>query len=205
MAADDQQAVPIKEVIRLLIQSSPANCDEPLIREVLGERAAKSLSEIAQAFGVAAATVRHTWRRDGMPGDARGKRFVYADVLIWYLKRNNANAAARGVDEFTQRKRAAETRKAEFDALITEQRAQRATGGYIAVATAISGVRGLAATLRDQVADIPRRMEIRFPPKHAKESVADLETMLRNALQAFTERSISEIRAAAEKWSDGDV
>ncbi len=192
------------EIFLLLLKKCPRAIDEQLILKWFSGIVLKSQAQVARVFGVSPNTVKTSWKASGMPGGPDG--YDLAQIAIWLWRRDVSNAESWSVlDEYTKRKRDAETRKAEFDAMITEQRAQRASGSYIATAIAISGVRGMAATLRDQLADIPRRMEIRFPPKHAKESVADLETMIRNALVAFTERSTSDIRAAAEQGSSSDV
>lgn len=204
----DEKTIEIKEAMRLIWLAKTGKLDGDTLRAVIGDATANSHTELAYGFCTKPTTVRHTWSQQGLPSTGKrgvGSKSVWADVWDWLNARDADNEKARGADEFTQRKRSAETRAAEADALLKERRAQVASGGYIAVAIAVSAVRGMAATLRDQLADIPRRMEIRFPPKHSKESVADLETMIRNALVAFTERSTSDIRAAAEQGSSNDV
>src|SRR3972149_5662724 len=102
-----------KDACRLIVGLVPSTIDEQLSREVLGSVLLTSMSDVAQAFGVSAATVRNTWRRDGMPGTAkRGtikeNKFPLADVLIWWLRRNAAAATARGATPDTIRKQAAD-------------------------------------------------------------------------------------------------
>jgi phage terminase Nu1 subunit (DNA packaging protein) len=204
----DEKTIEIKEAMRLIWLAKIGELDGKTLRAVIGESKANSHTELAYGFCTKPATVRHTWSGQGLPSTGKrgvGSKSVWADVWDWITARDADNEKSRGADEWTKRKREAETLQAEYDAQIKQRRAQVASGGYIAVAIAISAVRGMAATLRDQLMDIPRRMEIRFPPKHSKESVADLETMIRNALTAFTERSNSDIRAAAENGSESDA
>lgn len=201
----DESNIAAKDAIRLLLALSPSTCDESVIRDVLGDRAGKSLSEVAQAFGVAAATVRHTWRRDGMPGDAKAKWFGYADILIWFLKRNNANAAARGVDEFTNRKRSAETRAAEAEALIKERKAEQVAGEYTATEVSASVISGSANSLRDGLMAIPREAKEYVGKKYQSDLETFLRTRIGGELTAFSERANSGIRAAAKLWRTENV
>jgi transposase-like protein len=178
-------AIEAKDAIRLALALEPATCNEQVIREVLGDRSVESLSEVAQTFGVAAATVRHTWRRDGMPGDAKKKHWPLADILIWFLKRNTKNAEARGADEFTKRKREAETKAAEADARIKERKAEEVEGVYVRLDIVLAVIKGIVNVAR--LMAIPRKMTPMFPAKAAAQYTAETERMLRHTLTMLSE------------------
>lgn len=180
--------VDAKDAIRLALALGPSRVDEAVIRDVLGDRSVPSLSQVAQAFGMAAATVRHTWRRDGMPGDAKAKKFVLADILIWWLQRKAANAEARGADEFTKRKREAETLVAEFEAQIKGTKARHVQGEYVPLVSVQQVLRGMLNVVRDAFLTIPRKWNPRFPVKYASEWTVELENDIRAVLTIIAEK-----------------
>lgn len=200
----DPQQLHAKDAVRLALALEPSRLDEPVIREILGDRAVKSLSEVAQAFGVAAATVRHTWRRDGMPGDAKQKRFVLADVLVWWLRRAEANSKARGADEYTKRKREAETTTAEVEAQLKQLRLERETGEFVSVALVRSELGSALSMLRDDLMTMPEQLMPSLPAKQAGAIAAEIERQIGIFLTGLADRYDRMIDDDLERTSDGE-
>ena len=67
-----------------LLRSQPANVDPMAIKRLVGNAKAESMPEVARAFGVAANTVRQSWRPSGMPGSPGN--YSLADIAIWRLR-----------------------------------------------------------------------------------------------------------------------
>ena len=181
-----------KEACRLLIGLSPGSVDEKLIRDVLGNVVLGSMSEVAQAFGVSAATVRHTWRRDGMPGEAKkgtskSNKFPLADILIWFLKRAGANAKSRGVDEYTERLRKAEVEAAEARLRHELRKEQQQTGKQCDVAQVRSEMASIFGVVRDGLLELPRHMKPMFPATVAEEAAAEMDRLIRLELTRMSE------------------
>ena len=80
----------------------PGAIDATLIRGLVGDRAAKSLPEVARAFGFAHSTVKNHWRPAGMPG--RPGCYPLADVLVWWLERDRARRGGGASDPVALRK-----------------------------------------------------------------------------------------------------
>ena len=202
--ADDGK-IEAAAAIRLVLALESGCLNELAIKEAFGDAAVDSLSEVAQAFGVAAATVRHTWRRDGMPGNARAKCWPLADILIWFLKRKLANSIARGADDYTQRKREAETRAAEADAAIKEKKVEVITGEYLPLSVAVSVVKACANKFRDGLMGVSRKLQPMFPPRYQVQLTEEVDREHRNLLTAFCEASTSDLRQAANEKEESDV
>mgnify|MGYP000933687193 len=199
-----------KDVVRLLVKCKVAEVDEKAIRELLGERHATTLAELADGFDVSETTVRNTWRRGNnkIPGTTtrggRGK-FLWADCLLWYWRMRKTAAAGRGEDDVSKRKREAEARAAEADARIKERKAEIADGQFIPLSIAVNVVKGCANKLRDGLMNVARNMQPMFPAKYKSELTEEVNRAHRNLLTAFAESSISDLRAASQERSDFDV
>jgi phage terminase Nu1 subunit (DNA packaging protein) len=178
--------------IRLAVMLYRSELDVDLVRSVLGDRHVKSLSQVAKAFGVKETTVRNTWRRGdaGMPGDAKRKCFVLADILIWYLTMKETAAAGRGENELTRRKQDAEARLAEANANLRERKDKRDEGAFAPVAQMRAEWSSFLSVLRDDVLSIPDDVKPMFPAKQADQLKDELERRLAKALSALAERPI---------------
>lgn len=210
MAADDQSAIPAKEVVRLLVKSSPTVLDDKALDEIFGDRYATTLSELAYAFDVEETTVRNTWRRgnDKIPGTTRrgGKcKFIWKECVKWFYRRKLAAAEGRGVDEFTKRKRAAETRAAEAEAELKERRARVASGDYILTAIPLSVFSSRISALRDGLMALVRKWEPALPKKYAKEITSDMSGDIHNLLTACSENTNTDFSAAVNQGRFRDV
>lgn len=179
-------------VVRLVMLLDPGCVNELAIKEAFGDTSVESLSEVAQAFGVAAATVRHTWRRDGMPGDAKAKCWPLGEILIWFLKRKLANAVARGSDELTKLKKEAETRIAEAEARIKERKAEVTEGEFVPLAAVQATLRGMLNVFRDTMLNIPRQLTPMFPAKYASQWTEEVDRLIRNCLTIVADKPIED-------------
>jgi len=191
----EPKQIDAKDAVRLLWLATQGKLDEATIRKVIGRAEAKSLTEVAKVFGVSVATVRHTWRPNGMPSigtRGRGSKAPLADILIWLIQRNAANMEARGADEHTKRKREAETRAAEAEARIKETKANVVEGDFVRLVSVQFVLRGLLNVFRDAMLNIPRKWTPRFPAKYASEWTAELETDIRNCLTIVAEKPIED-------------
>lgn len=200
--------IDVKDAVRLIWLAAEGRLDEEAIRCTLGSAEAGSMSQIAQGFSVSAATVRHTWKPNGMPSVGKrgsGSKAIWAEVLIWALRRSKTNEVARGVDNFTARKREAETRAVEAEATIKEHKAQVTVGEYVKLVVAVSVVKGYANKLRDGLMGLSRQLSPLFPAKYATQWTEDIERLHRNLLTAFSESSINDLREAANERTDSDV
>ena len=203
-----EQDIDAKQAIRLVLALGPSIVDETVIREVLGERSVSTISDVALAFGVKETTVRNTWRRgtDRLPGESKkgGRaKFVLADCLLWYLRRQVSASEARGADEFTKRKREAETRAAEAEARIKERRAEAVEGEYVPLAIVRSVNRGVYNRVRDGVLSVPPQLTPMFPRKHAAEWTDEVDRLLRNVLKVLSEIPDSEYLERIETEDEG--
>lgn len=204
----DENKIEIKEAVRLIWLAKSGQLDVDTFRKAVGDSQAQSMTELAYGFNVTAATVRHTWKQNGLPSVGKrgsGSKAKWADVFAWLVSRDEHNAAARGADEFTERKRAAETRAAEADALLKERRAQVSAGYWIQLAIAVSYTKAAASVLRDGLMRISQKLRPSYPPKFRDQMCDDLDNEIRNLLVAFSEGSTSDLRAAAEMGGIDDV
>lgn len=73
-------------VCQALLKLRPQNIDAEAIREIVGDESVRSITEVAEVFGLAGTSVRQGWRSSGMPGE----RFRYrlADIVLWRLERD---------------------------------------------------------------------------------------------------------------------
>lgn len=183
---------------RLFVNSNPATIDEPLIREVFGDVVLTGMDQVAQAMGVAASTVRNTWRRDGMPGVAKrgtkkANQFPLAEIIVWELNRRLAATAGRGQNEDTKRKQSADARKAEIDAMRAERAFEMEQGKFLSVDVLRSQWNAGLAVLSNDIMAIPRDVKPALCAKCAKEGGPEIERRLRNALVRVSERSLEEV------------
>lgn len=181
-----------RTAIALIWKMRPSVVDEDELRRLFSGLAAVSLSDVAQVFGVSAATVRNTWRRDGMPViESRrgvGCKVSLVEVLIWLLKRELKNEAARRIDEDTKRKRFAEADSAEIDRDLRRIRLEREEGEFVSVAITRSEFGSALSLVRDDVMSWPEQVLPLLPPKQAAEIVENLETHLGKSLNALADR-----------------
>lgn len=201
-------------VCRLIVALGPSKIDETEIRQVLGGVVLTSMSQVAQAFAISADTVRHTWRRDGMPGEAKrgtskGNKFPLDEILIWWLKREGRATVARGKDEYTDRIRAAEARKIEAAAEMAERQLQQAAGQHVEVNLVRSEWTTWLTAFRDAVLEIPRHIKPMLPSKVAERVSAEVDRRLRHELTALSERQFSKsmngVNHNGQEPDDGDV
>ena len=197
--------IDVSAFVQLELKCPRATIDDTAINEFLKGFYVTSLASVAKVFGVSYVTVKTSWRPGGMPGDAKAKKWIIADILIWLLKRNNANATSRGTDEFTERKRDAESRIVEAEARIKERKANVVEGEYIPLAVAVSVVKGYANKLRDGLMGVARRMQPMFPAKYQAQLTEEVDRYHRNLLTAFADTSISDLRQAANERDPIDV
>lgn len=191
-ASSAATGVPPAAVVRLIVGMGATAVDEAGIRGALGDATWTSQSAVAAAFGVTVATVKHTWRPNGMPGDGKARRFPMADVLIWWLRRNAANVLARGADEHTERKRRAEAIKAEADAKSAERRMLREEGSLVSVDVVRSVWNSSLSVLSNDIMAIPRGIKPRLPVKVADDVTADVDRQLRLALVRISEKRVED-------------
>lgn len=195
--SDAKQLDP-KAVCRLIVALEPSAIEEALIREVLGDVVLTSMSEVAQAFGVSAKTVRHTWRRDGMPGEAKrgttaGNRFPLADILIWWLKWQRKTSESRGRNEATDRKQIADAERAELAAMRERRALEREQGEWVSKAQVRSEWNAGLAVLSNDILGIPRDIKPLLPAKIAVDTTQEIERLLRLALVRISERDATQL------------
>lgn len=184
-------------VCRLIVKIAPSDLGELEIRAIFADVVLKSMSEVAQAFNVSAATVRNTWRRDGMPGTAkRGtmkeNRFPLADVLLWWLKRHVEVSRARGADQYTDRLRLAEVTRAEAAAKREVRRLQADEGRHVEIEIVRSEWAEALTTLRDGILEIPRHVKPMLPAKVADQTVAEMDRLIRLKLTRLSEQPVTD-------------
>jgi len=196
-----------REAFRLVALALDGRLTPEEITKSFGGKKFKSYTEAAKGHSVSVATVRHTWKPNGMPSVGRrgsGSEIDAAESLNWRESRKAKNEESRGSNEFTARKRDAETRAAEADARIKERKAEVAEGQYVALAVAVSVVKGCANALRDGLMGVSRKLAPMFPAKYAAQWTADVEREHRNLLTAFSETSIADLRQAANERDEDD-
>jgi phage terminase Nu1 subunit (DNA packaging protein) len=127
-----------------------------------------------------------------MPGDAKAKVWRLADILIWLLKRNASNAEPKAVDEFSNRRREADTLAAEADARLKQRKAEKEEGRFVSVEVIRSEWSAWNAMFRDDVLSIPDDIKPMFPAKDAERLKDELDRRLAKALDALAERPMDE-------------
>jgi phage terminase Nu1 subunit (DNA packaging protein) len=168
--------------------------NETAIRDAYGEVVLTSLAQVAKAFSVSYVTIKTSWRPGGMPGDSKNKQWNVADILIWLLKRDAKNSEARGADDFTRRKREAETVAAEAEARIKLTKAEQVEGEYVPLMVVQSILGATANVLRDAILSVPRQLTPMFPKRYAAEWTEEAERLLRNALTVVSEKPLDDFR-----------
>jgi phage terminase Nu1 subunit (DNA packaging protein) len=195
-------------VCRLIVKLAPSDVDEAELRAIFGGVVLKSMSEVAQAFNVSAATVRNTWRRDGMPGTAkRGttkeNKFPLADVLLWWLKRHVDVSKARGADQYTDRLRLAEVTRAEATAKREVRRLQAEEGRHVEIDIVRSEWAEALTTLRDGILEIPRHVKPMLPAKVADQTVAEMDRLIRHKLTRLSEQPVTDFVKGEHRNGNG--
>jgi phage terminase Nu1 subunit (DNA packaging protein) len=206
--SEEKQLDP-KAVCRLFVTSEPAVVDESAIREAFGGLELTSMDEVAQAMGVKAHTVRNSWRRDGMPGTAkrgtkRHNKFPLAEIIVWHLQRQQSASVARGRDEYTDRLRVAEVKRAEATAQLAEMRIEEASGQMVPIGLVRAEVAGWLTDFRDGVLDIPRHIKPMLPTKIASRVVSEVDRRLRLELTALSERKQTNFKNGANGHVNGE-
>jgi hypothetical protein len=193
--SDRQQIDPAK-VVAMIVAMRPSTIDEAATRDALGTSAATSLTTVARAFGVSYATVKHTWRPAGMPGDGRKRSYPWADVVIWWANRNIAAAESRARGGANGHAYSPETRKelesielesARADLQIRQSKAARLTGEWVPLVAVQQVLRGMLNIMRDAFLTIPRKWNPRFPIKYAGEWTVELEGDIRGVLTVLAD------------------
>lgn len=189
--SETNQLDPVK-VCRLLVGLLQGSVDETLIREVLGTSVVRSAPQVAQAFGVSDATVRNTWRRDGMPGKAKrgtnkANEYNLAEILLWWLNRERDAAKGRGRDEYTDRMHAARAEREEVELQMARRKLERETGSTVELAVVRSEVADYITNVRDNLLEIPRHVKPMLPSKVAEEATAEIDRLIRLELTKLSE------------------
>lgn len=180
---------------RLFVQSQPTSIDEPAIRSLFGSVVLGSMDQVADAMGVAAKTVRNTWRRDGMPGEAKrgtlkSNKFPLAEIIIWHLRKLEKASIARGKDEYTDRKRAAETASAEIDAKRKQREFERQEGQWLNLEHVRSQWNSMLSVLSNDIMGIPRDVAPVLCKKCAGLAGTELTHQIRLSLTRASEREV---------------
>jgi hypothetical protein len=203
--SEPQQIEP-KRVVAMIVALKPLTIDEDAIRRALGATAAKSLAEVSQAFSVSYATVKHTWRPAGMPGNSQHRQYPWADIVIWWASRNVAADQARSVssayDESERREMATiQLATARADLRIRETKLSRLVGEWVPLAIVQSVFRGILSLVRDGVMQIPQQIVPLLPAQHAQRIAGEVDGACRNVLQGMAAADPEDIvrRAYQEK------
>lgn len=184
-----------KQAVRVVWLALSGGLTSEVIDEVFGDSAAKSLTEVAAAFGVSVATVRHTWKSNGLPSVGKrgsGSTAKYADVLKWLIARDTRNAIARGSDELTKLKKEAETRIAEAEARIKERKAEVTEGEFVPLVAVQATLRGILNVFRDTMLNIPRQLTPMFPAKYSAQWTDEVDRLIRNCLTIIADKPVED-------------
>jgi phage terminase Nu1 subunit (DNA packaging protein) len=208
-------AIDAGAVVRLVMATCSAS-DEGLIRAALGDVVLSSMSEVAQSFGVSAATVRHTWRRDGLPGTVRrgpGRRghFPLADIVLWLLKREQAARAGRAQtnnghprsDADCEELAAIELESARLSLEMQRSKAALMRGNMIDVPTVRAEIGAALSVFRDRILDLPQFIRPVLPARAADVAAAECDRICRHALTHLAENLSSAIEQRTKGEQNG--
>jgi phage terminase Nu1 subunit (DNA packaging protein) len=175
-------------VCQVLLATEPMLVNESVIRAAIGDAVVATLPAVADVFGVSPNTVKQSWRQGGMPGAA--KSYPIADIAIWYLQRQVANAEQRvtSTSDFNKQLADIELRKAEADTRLRELKLSETEDQLVARATVQSEVAMLLGVLREQLLGVPRQMTPMFPVAQAEDLTTEVERMITRSLIAITEK-----------------
>ena len=177
-----------------------ARGDRDALREltllVAGDRAAKSLSELAKWFGVSVATVKTGWRRAGdMPG--KEGHWPLAEIVFWKLDRDivptSEDEKEPGPKTALNRKREADARKAEADAAAKELKNELAAGNLLYRDDVEREISEHILVVRHTLERLPATMTPRFPKKIAGELAEQLRVEIEAALAYLADLPASAI------------
>lgn len=198
-------------VCRLIMATAPS---EDLVRAALGDATVESFPAVARAFGVKESTVRNTWRRDGMPGEAkrgpgRRGRFVLADIAIWLLQRGAAAEAGRAQakghirDDATRAELEAITLESERLGLeLRRAKVSQITGDLVARDFVRSEWNAGLGLLSNFIMGLPRDVQPTLCRKCAPSIALEMERQLRSALTQFAETTITQVSEATNGADD---
>ena len=74
-----------------LMRSQPATVDPKVIKQLVGAATVESMPAVARAFGLAANTIRQSWKPAGMPGEPGN--YSLAAIVVWRLQYEQRLAA----------------------------------------------------------------------------------------------------------------
>jgi hypothetical protein len=203
MNSDDEKRV--TAIVQLALKLGPTRIDEDAIHAALGNAAGDSTAQVGRIFERSHATISHTWRPNGMPGSKQ--HYPIAPILIWVLNRDLVNEAARGVDEFTSRKREAETRSAEAIMRIQEMRAERLDGEVMSVVLMKSQITMAFGIIRDQIMSLGRSCQPFLPRAHAVELREKIDRQAERVLKQAADlvlAAFSDNQSNGEQQTFGD-
>lgn len=197
MAKKESQQIDIRDAFRLVLLAIDGRLTKDERRKAFEGLNFKSYAELAKYAEVRVATVRHTWKPNGLPSvgvRGSGSTINAADTLDWLDVRNVKNTEARGTDEFTKRKREAETLTAEAEARIKQLKIEQSEGEYAPVPMLLSIIGTMANRLRDAFLRLPDKYKPTWPSKYAQEWSTNMETDIRAILTMASEIDETDIR-----------
>jgi hypothetical protein len=173
-----------------LLSSRPPSIDEAVIRRIVGDRSVRTIADVGREFGLAANTIKQSWRPQGMPG-GHGK-YHLATILAWRLKYLAAQEGKPSHQELTDRQIERQQKeeslrqiKIKNDRLEREESA--AVGNLIDRQHVATSVKTAAAVLAERMMKVPSQIEPALPVDIAPTIVADIQRLIRRELVAFSE------------------
>lgn len=174
-----------------LLVSLPLSVSDADISAAIQPEFAKTLPEVARAFGKSPNTIQHSWRAAGMPG--KSGRWPLLEILLWRRRHEHEVAVKRGnlsgasEREIERRQLEAETRKIELQADRLEREEQIAMGNLVPADSVVQLVSGLSAAHVKHMQQMADDLAPTFPQDTAPEYVRAIRLQVDRRLTAFAE------------------
>lgn len=185
-----------------LLRLRPGSVTTDLVRSIIGDGKAASYSELAREFGVAANTIKQSWRPAGMPGEQGN--YSLAEILAWRLNyettlSNGANRFESLADkELARREKEEEVRKLQLQADRLEREEEIAKGNLVNRADVTRALSAIGATLTESLLGLPDKLTPRLPEHMAVECTETLRGDIERFLKRFSESASDAVARLTE-------
>lgn len=172
----------------MLLAVKPRVLTRAMVLELIGgNRVVKSMPQVATEFGVSAATIRQSWKANGMPG-VNGS-YDLAEILLWRWEYERANESKLApVTGDNLEKSRLENEKLRWQVAKLESQYQEKEGLLVAREEVRAEVYAMLAVFSKHLLEVPRALYPLLPQKIASTIVAEVEKLIRHALGALSEK-----------------
>lgn len=169
----------------ILVAMRPSSFDRKQIVSLIGgDRSVSSMPMVAKEFGLSSATIKQSWKANGMPGGDGS--YPLADIVMWKLQHDRDNEKhTRSANSTTELIRQIELDDKRFEFEQKQQKAMLEAGKVMLVAEVQADLYALITMVREMLLTVPRSMAPMLPTGIADETLTELTKQLRHCLTAL--------------------